>query len=283
MASANPKSVEEFQELNNALDEIVKTLVCRICRKYPKPGQPRWYKCAMSHNICQACVETKRMARCLCSKKIAKVADKVVESTLKMSSTNFKCDHCHTSFAKEDVNAHQSECTHRLVPCPHLPIIRSSFFKCDQMVKLKNVLTHYESRHKDNQKFKNYRNGTTISLLGGYPKATCTEFWRYPVKIEAYGKVFLNFAVTRNGVFYDWVQLLGSPAAAKEFVFNVEYKGPESTCAYFGKVFSIYETYKSIISSGKCSAIGFESFKAQFMEGNTTKYSWVVNIKKVDE
>ena len=283
MASANPKSVEEFQKLNNALDEIVKTLVCRICMKYPKPGQPRWYKCAMNHNICQACVETKRMVRCLCSKKIAKAADKVMEAALEMSSTNFKCDHCHTSFAKEDITAHQLECSHQLVPCPH-PHLRSAVFKCDQMVKLQNIFsTHYESRHMNNQKLINFPNGSTISMPEGSPKSTCKEYLRYPVKIEAYGKVFLNFAFARDGVFYEWVQLLGSPAAAKDFVFNVEYKGPVSTCAYFGEVASICETYKSIISSGKCSAIGFESFKTQFMEGNTTKYSWVVNIKKVDE
>ena len=57
-------------------------------------------------------------------------------------------------------------------------------------------------------------------------------------KIEAFGKVFLTMATTKNGIMYDWVQLLGSPSEAEEFIFNVEYQGPKCTHAFFGEVAS---------------------------------------------
>ena len=37
----------DFQELNETVDEIVQDLVCKLCQRFPKPGQPRWYKSAI--------------------------------------------------------------------------------------------------------------------------------------------------------------------------------------------------------------------------------------------
>ena len=101
----------------------------------------------------------------------------------------------------------------------------------------------------------------------------------FPAKIEAYGKVFIRSAVTRDGIFYEWVTLIGSPLEAKEFTFRLDYKGSKSVFVYFGRVASMDETLDSIITSGKCSCIGFEPFKNQFMKENTS-HSSRVTIKK---
>ena len=109
-------------------------------------------------------------------------------------------------------------------------------------------------------------------------------------KIEAFGRVFHTFAETKNGTLFEYVVLLGSPSEAEEFIFNVEYKGPKCTHAFFGEVASAEETFDSIVSSGKCSTINFEVFKTQFMEdftdsepGDSCKYSYANTIKKLNE
>ena len=104
-----------------------------------------------------------------------------------------------------------------------------------------------------------------------------------PVKIEAYGRVFITESVTKHQVYYQWVKLLGTPTEAEGFIFSLEYQGSRSTHAYFGNVASINDTVDDVISSGKSSSIGFRIFKNQFMEGNTINYSWSITIKKLDE
>ena len=112
-------------------------------------------------------------------------------------------------------------------------------------------------------------------------------------KIIAFGRVFFNFGMTKNGTLFKWVVLIGSPGSpseAEEFIFNVEYKGPKCTHAFFGEVSSRYETFNDIVSSGKCSTLNFEVFKTQFLEdftdcesGDSCKYSYAITIKKLNE
>ena len=70
--------------------------------------------------------------------------------------------------------------------------------------------------------------------------------------------------MTKNGTLFKWVVLIGSPGSpseAEEFIFNVEYKGPKCTHAFFGEVSSRYETFNDIVSGGKCSTINFRSLQ----------------------
>ena len=131
-------------------------------------------------------------------------------------------------------------------------------------------------------------NGTTQTIKKRMWK-DIPRFKVRPLKIEAYGRVFITQAATNDQVFYQWVKLLGSPSEAKDFLFNLDYKGPVSTHVYFGKVASIDDTMEDVISSGKSSSIGFTIFKNQFMENcndenyATLNYSWSITIKKLDE
>ena len=279
MAAAKSSDFQ-LQEVNEALGEIVDDLICKICKGFPKPGQPRWYKCSDLHYICQFCVESRKVDKCKCKKKISKKADKVAETLLKLTTLKFKCQFCKGSFTSGAITSHEIECTHRLVMCPSVKCDDT----CGKMIKLQDVLPHYDSAH-----------GKIFEMISGSNRQASyyslssngKDFYRYARKIEAFGKVFLSLATTKDGIMYDWVQLLGLPSEANEFVFSLEYKGPESTLAFFGKVASIDETFNSIISRGKCSTISSEAFKTQFMVNNrekkTIEYSYTVTIKKLDE
>ena len=96
---------------------------------------------------------------------------------------------------------------------------------------------------------------------------------------QAFGKIFISSAESKNGVLYEWLQLLGPTEEAEKFIFCLEYEGECSTHAFFGKVSSIDETQDAIIASGKCSSIGFETFKTQFMM-NDCSYWYRVTIKE---
>ena len=129
-------------------------------------------------------------------------------------------------------------------------------------------------------------NGTTTTTIGTLTKLGLSQYAILPVKIEAYGRVFITSSSTVDGVYYQWVKLLGSPSEAKDFIFSLEYKGLKCTHVFLGEVASINETLEEMISSdgnGKCSSIGFRTFKSQFMEGNTSKYHWSITVKRLDE
>ena len=264
----------DFQKLNEAVDEIVDGLICKICLGFPKPGQPRWYKCSALHYICQSCVESKKFDRCWCKKKISKKVDKVTETLLKLETLKFKCQFCMESFTSGAITCHEIECTQRLVMCP--------FDICGKMVKFQDVLSHYDSAH---DKIYKVTSGSNQMISYNGLKASNVNYCRNAEKIEAFGKVFLSMSTVKDGIMYDWVQLLGLPSEAADFVFSLEYKGPKTTLAFFGEVASIDETLDLIISRGKCSTIGSEVFKTQFMvdKKKTCEYSYVITIKNLDE
>ena len=166
----------------------------------------------------------------------------------------------------------------RLVPCPFAHI-----FFCHERIKFKNLLRHCD------EKMKVIENGTTQTIKKRMWKDIPDGFTGRPLKIEAYGRVFITQAATKDQVFYQWVKLLGSPSEAKDFLFCLEFKGPRCTNAFFGEVASIDDTMDDVISSGKSSSIGFTMFKNQFMENcndenyATLNYSWSITIKKLVE
>ena len=188
-----------------------------------------------------------------------------------VTTFNLRCSQC------SEVIYHKSNCSERLVPCPNP--MQHPCKSCSGWMKFENVLRDYESKH---DKITTFANGTCLYNDPGRRKSSIKNFYLTAVKIEAYGRVFITSAMTLDGVFYQWVKLLGSPSEAKDFIFSLEYKGSESTHVFFGKVSSINESGKSIITSGKCSSIAFNVFKTQFMEGNTSKYSWSITIKKLE-
>ena len=181
MAAAKSSDFQ-LQEVNEAVEEIVDDLICEICEGFPKPGQPRWYRCSDLHYICQFCVESKKVDKCKCKKKISKKADKVTETLLKMKNLKFKCQFCKGSFTNEAITSHEVECTQRLVTCPFV----NSTETCGKMVKFQDILSHYDSSH-----WKIYGYENAMPSNHGY-------FFRPARKIEVFGKVFLSMSMTKK-------------------------------------------------------------------------------------
>ena len=291
MASA--KSSLELEELSQVMGEMkskVEELVCQVCKGYPRPSEPKWYKCSENHRICQLCVESEKIGVCPCRGKISKNADEMTEALLKLKTTMFKCQHCDEKFTKETFSRHEVECIMRLVPCPFIGSnMAGPTRQCHQRIPFQNVIQHYELKHVN---YENVPNGLPcINYIGKvWTKSSQDHWlWRGPFKVEAYGKVFLNLTLmSSKGIWYEWVQLLGSRKEAEDFVFSLEYNGPKNTHVFLGEVASIDETPGAIIRTGKFSSIAFESFKLQFLEEDTnypnySKYSGSITIKKLSE
>ena len=153
---------------------------------------------------------------------------------------------------------------------------------CYESFKFANFLRDFESIH---GKLPVMENGASVTtgLLANDFEWDRRDYFTFGVKIEAYGRVFISSSFTMDGVYYEWVKLLGTPSEAKDFIFSLEYKGSGSTHVYLGKVASIDETLTEVLLDAKCSSIGFEVFKRQFMEGNTSKYHWSITVKRLDE
>ena len=166
----------------------------------------------------------------------------------------FQCNHC------SGENSHDSDCTQRLVPCPYA----YPNYPCDERIKFVNFWPDFESKH-----------GQIEAMENGTTKENVYSLTIFPVKIEAYGKVFITTSMTCEGVYYQWVKLLGSASEAKDFTFTLEYQGSKSTHIFFGEVASIDDAMEEVISSGKCSSIGSILFDIQF-------YSWSLTIKRPD-
>ena len=149
---------------------------------------------------------------------------------------------------------------------------------CYESFKFANFLRDFESSHGKLPVMENGASVTRGLFSNNY-------FAFGGVKIEAYGRVFITSSFTMDGVYYEWVKLLGTPSEAKDFIFSLEYKGSGSTHVYLGKVASIDETLTEVLLDAKCSSIGFEVFKRQFlfMEGNTSMYHWSITVKRLGE
>ena len=152
------------------------------------------------------------------------------------------------------------------------------------------------------QRFEFLRNGAFVPFCFTdhlLQEATPRNFYPPRKLYQAFGKIFISSAEIKDGVLYAWLQLLGPTEEAEKFTFRLEYQGPWNppydfnTHAFSGKVSSIDETQDAIISSGRCSSIGFETFKTKFMQfpelmmspGNCMNalfctYSYSVTIKK---
>ena len=150
-----------------------------------------------------------------------------------LTNLTFQCDDC------SGENSHDSDCDQRLVPCP----FAYPNHACRERFTFMNLLRDLEMKH-----------GQIEVMKNGATKKNSNNF---PVKIEAFGRVFITTSMTRKGVYYQWVKLVGSASEAKDFVFSLECKGSKTTHTFMGDVASIDDNIvKKVISSGTC--VSFE-------------------------
>ena len=166
-----------------------------------------------------------------------------------LTNLTFQCDDC------SGENSHDSDCDQRLVPCP----FAYPNHACRERFTFMNLLRDFEMKH-----------GQIGVMKNGATKKNSNNF---PVKIEAFGRVFITTSMTRKGVYYQWVKLVGSASEAKDFVFSLEYEGFKTTHTFMGEVASIDDTTEEVISSDKCSSIECLLFDVQFS-------AWSITIKR---
>ena len=173
-------------------------------------------------------------------------------STKDLTQLTFQCNDC------SGENSHDSDCDQRLVPCP----FAYPNHACRERFTFRNLFRDFEMKH-----------GQIGVMKNGATKKNSNNF---PVKIEAFGRVFITTSMTQKGVYYQWVKLVGSASEAKDFVFSLECKGSKTTHTFMGEVASIDDTTEEVISSDKCSSIECLLFDVQFS-------SWSITIKKTNE
>ena len=88
--------------------------------------------------------------------------------------------------------------------------------------------------------------------------------------------MFLSVAKEKEGIFYHWMQVLGSPADAMNYTFSVTYYGSKCNTNYEGPVVSIDVPSDAIISENLGFTMSFHALKSQYLD---EKWSFEYSIK----
>ena len=111
------------------------------------------------------------------------------------------------------------------------------------------------------------------------------NFTLMPVKFQYDKYVFVCIGKGKDGMFYHWLQMIGSVSEAKNYTYTLEYFGngaSKTNCKFTGKVFAIDEPGEEIIAKEKCFGISYGFFKRHFFDWDCTfKYS--VKIKNLKQ
>ena len=171
----------------------------------------------------------------------------------------FKCENltrgCQETKEKEDMIFHQTECVCRLVKCPYLG--------CKSEVPFYELLEHMK---------RNYCTYTTQKATFGKKVKEYHELESplIPERVEIENTTFFIIVKEKDGAFYHWIQLYGSPQEAKNFSCTLEYFQKESEKIAFSQtleVISIDETADSIIENGKCLGASIKYFSSKIANG----------------
>ena len=113
-----------------------------------------------------------------------------------------------------------------------------------------------------------------------------------PVAIFAYQELevngigtFIIGAKIDNGIFYHWIQFVGSSQEAMKFSYTFEYKNEEKTphvhTLHSDQVVSIDETSNAIIANGNCFGMPRKLFYKYVLENRRFEYSFTIrNLKE---
>ena len=88
--------------------------------------------------------------------------------------------------------------------------------------------------------------------------------------------MFLSVAKEKDGIFYHWMQILGSPADAMNYTFSVTYFGSKCNTNYEGPVVSIDVPSDAIITGNLGFTMSFHALKSQYLD---EKWSFEYSIK----
>ena len=274
------------KDTNQVLNEELK---CFICDCGPKAGKSEWYQCLSQHQICEDCKtgDAKDLNKCPCGRFISTEHSPMTKKLLELETTRFKCKNtnggCQELLEKEAMISHEVECVYRLVNCPSPA--------CETKVPFHQLIQHLNT-YKHYVKLAPYKI-TKEPIDVNYPpipEQMLNKNGQFSIKprifkIEGDTNYFFSTCHAKDGVFYQWIHLLGSPTEAKKYAYTFEYKDvtdPEKNMTYTGKVVSIDEYRKTIQTNYNCFTANYGFFKAHFIENDRTfKYSLKIrNLKE---
>ena len=275
------------KDTNQVLNEELK---CFICECGPKAGKSEWYQCLSQHQICQDCKtgDAKDLNKCPCGRFISSESSPIMKMMLELETTRFMCKNtnggCREFLKKEAMISHELDCIYRLVNCPSPA--------CKTKVPFHQLIEHLKT-YKHCCKISPYKiTKEPIDVLSSNPipeqmlqngRFSCRP--RILKKIERDTNIFFSTYHAKDGVFYQWIYFLGSPAEAKKYAYTLDYKDvtdPERNMTYNSRVVSIDETRKTIQTNYNCFSVAYGFFKAHFVDTDR-KFKYSLKIRNLKE
>jgi len=263
-----------FEDLDKTVTEMRNDVVCHVCKEPARPRKRQWYRCMKLHQICQDCKEKKKI--CSCGDPISTEYCKQTEKLLSVKGLKFNCNNknngCKEAFAENALEEHKSECIYRQVPC--------LAYWCYDKPAFHNVIQHHERQHYTNYTYYKEIPVQDLSKIvtgknNGYQKTKCTFNNQTFVICQKYDK--------KSGEgWYKWVYILGSPNEAKHYSYTLKLIGKETETSFQGKVVAIDEPSETLLMAGKCFAIPYGAFKAQYVDEND-EFKYLLEIRNLKE
>ena len=199
------------KEMNEILQEQLK---CYICNAKPQVGKYHWYKCLSAHHVCYHCKEKKEFKKCACWQLISHGYCKTIEALLKTEAMQFHCSNqgfgCQAFLHGYAMTQHETECIYRMVNCPRL--------SCGYKIPFRKVLQHMEENKDLILPVKKDLDYCKISL----ENYNSGNFTLLPVTFQYEKNVFVCIGKARDGVFYSWLQMIGSSNEVKNFNYTLD-------------------------------------------------------------
>ena len=276
-----------LKKSGQALTEIRNDLICQVCENRARPGKKRWYRCMVLHQICQDCRIENKINKCSCDQPISFDYDKTMEKLLSVAGMKYNCintkNGCKEVLAETALEAHESECIYRSVPCLTRLTLALGVTRCDceEKVTFKDVIQDYEDHEKvtleeHDLKIKHLISWDDDVYLSG------ENAYNDPTKFTLNNQTFLLAGKTQDDVVYRWVYILGSPNDAKHFGYTLKLYGPKSTLTFDGKVAAIDESFPVIYRTGKCFANPHQMFLNQVLDDDD-EYEYSLEIRNLKE
>ena len=229
---------------------LISYLECPVCLTVPRS---RIFYCINSHKICAPCYM--KMAQDLRGNKLCPQGgckfDKPprrardCEAMIENSDLDVSCIRpgCIVEMKKEEILQHEVGCIFRTVPCPRTD--------CQKRVLFKDIDFHIEEKHqlkvKKNSRITQYLEENSFHLMDGdWPRNGIYYH-------EQDGEQFYPQIVKRNGIWYFWVKIKGSPLVAAKWKFQVKLESVinQISVEFSGLVHSVDKSVIEILETGQ--------------------------------
>ena len=177
---------------------------------------------------------------------------------------------CGVTLEGEELQGHQEECKHRMVPCPKT--------SCTRKIKAIELWIHISTEHEVTSK----PNGTRTLEMTNKTLQEDVIHWKSLAYMERDERRFFLQFVKRENVFMAWVQMEGSRREAAKWEFFIEAGKEEMASFRHGAVYSEDMTLEEILEAGAYLVLGNNQAKrilSGIQEGDDEDLAGNLNIK----